>query len=497
VVGVVRRETTRERIKERLRLLQVYETFLRYGTDATFDRGALGDFRRWMQTWLYRPSHPVERLPIPVKVRLLLQELGPTYVKFGQIVSSRADAVPQDWERELSRLQSEVSPFPYDDVRELVESELGAPPERLYAEFDRVPLAAASLGQVHRATLEDGREVVVKVQRPRIESKVRSDLRILAQAARTMERRAAWARDMGAQQIIAEFGDTLLLELDYTIEAYNARRLAANLADIEGVHIPEIVRPLSSRRVITMEFISGVPATHRDEIVAAGLNPVAIADAAVRASIKMLLIDGFFHADPHPGNVIVSLDTGVLTFVDTGMVGTLTLRQRINLINLLSTAGERDPLSLAQALRGLSEPLNGGPPDAAGFDRDFVQAEAPLMDVAEGERLQFAKIMGSAVDLLREHGMRPDPQLSLAMKAMTQAEEFTKVLYPPGFSAAFVEKATEMTRDLVEEAVTKDAVVDYARKQAIFAARQAAQNLPSLQEVAGMWLRQFGAGKFR
>jgi ubiquinone biosynthesis protein len=179
------------------------------------------------------------------------------------------------------------------------------------------------------------------------------------------------------------------------------------------------------------------------------------------------------------------------------MVGTLTLRQRFALVNLLETAGERDPLALAQALRGLSEPLNGTPPDPQAFDQDFVEAEAPLLDVEEGERLQLARLMGDAVDLLHEHGLRPDPQLSVALKAMMQAEEFTKVLYPPGSSAAFVEKATQMSRELVEQAVTKDAVAGFARKQASIALRQAAQNLPSLQDVGQMWLRQLGAGKFQ
>ena len=496
----MRRQTQREKLRERARTLQIYEVFMRYGTDAAFGRGALGDFRRWMQNRLYRPPVRVEWLPTPVKVRLALQELGPTYVKFGQIVSSRASSMPLEWEQELAKLQSQVAPFPPEEAREVIESELGAPPEQLYDSFSPTPLAAASLAQVHRATLEDGREVVVKVQRPRIENKVTSDLQILRRAAHTMERRSASARDIGLEQVVTEFGGTLLLELDYTIEAYNARRLAQNLASVEGVHIPEIVRPLSSRRVITMEFIDGVSATHRDEIVAAGLDPVAIADAAVRASIKMLLIDGFFHADPHPGNVVVSLDTGVLTFLDTGMVGTLTLKQRFNLINLLTTAGQRDPVALAQALRSISEPVetsrDAPAVDARAFDRDFEQRITPLMDVEEGQKLEFARIMSTALDLLREHGLRPDPELSLAMKAMTQAEEFTRVLYPPGTSATFVEKATAMTRELVEEAVTKDAVVGYARKEAMFAARQAAQNLPSVQEIAGMWIKQLRSGKF-
>jgi len=137
----MRRQTQREKLRERGRTLQIYEVFMRYGTDAAFDRGSLGDFRRWMQTWLYRPAQPVERLPTPVKVRLALQELGPTYVKFGQIVSSRASSMPQAWEEELAKLQSQVAPFSPDEAREVIESELGAPPEQLYASFSPTPLA--------------------------------------------------------------------------------------------------------------------------------------------------------------------------------------------------------------------------------------------------------------------------------------------------------------------------------------------------------------------
>jgi ubiquinone biosynthesis protein len=483
-------------VAERLRLLGVYEILLRYGSDALFDRGTVGDVRRATQTWLYRPEAPLERLPTPRKLRLLLQDLGPTYVKFGQIVSSRADALPSAWEDELAKLQSDVRPFSADEARAVIVSELHAPPEELYAYFDPTPLAAASLGQVHRAALGDGREVVVKVQRPGIEEKVRSDLRILGQAASTLERRLSWARELGLAGVVSEFGATLLLELDYTIEAYNARRLARNLAGLDDVRIPEVIRGLSTSRVLTMEYIEGVRATDVPAIVAAGLDPVAIGDAAVRASIKMMLIDGFFHADPHPGNVVVSLDDGVVTFLDTGMVGALTLRQRFALVNLLMTASQRDAGELARALRALSEPIDGAVVDGAGFDRDFERAVGPLMDVEEGEVIQFAKLLGRAVDLLREHHLRPAPQLSLAMKAMMQAEEFAVVLYPSGSSSSFVEKATSMTETLLAKALTRDVVIDYARREALSAVRAAAQEIPSPQEIAGSWLRQLRSGRF-
>jgi ubiquinone biosynthesis protein len=345
----VSRPTYRERVDERLRLLQLYEVFVRYGSDAIFDRGLVGDVRRTLQGWFYGTR--VDPLTAPEKMRLMLQELGPTYVKLGQIVASRADTLPAEWEAELAKLQSHVRPFPVDEARAIIESELGAPPEKLYDYFDPTPLAAASLAQVHRAGLVDAGPVIVKVQRPNIESRVRADLLVLERAARLAERRSVTAAESGILAVIEEFGAALLLELDYRVEAYNARRLARNLEGLPGVGVPGVIRELSTRRVLTAEFIHGVEANHRDAIVAAGLDPVEIADNGVRAAIKMILVDGFFHADPHPGNVLVDLDTGALTFIDTGMVGELGLRQRLHLVGLLYTTTKNDPRALAQSLR--------------------------------------------------------------------------------------------------------------------------------------------------
>ena len=297
------RPTYRERVDERLRLMQVYEVFVRYGAEAAFDRGLVGDTRRWLQSRLWGVD--VEPLAAPVKARLMLQELGPTYVKLGQIISSRAQALPLAWEEELARLQSDVKPFPGEQAMELIEAELGAPVSELYETFDPRPLAAASLGQVHRAALHGGREVVVKVQRPNIEPRVKADLRILSSAAGVTERRNAWARDSALQRVVQEFGGTLMLELDYRLEAYNARRLSRILEPLDGVRVPEVFPERSGKRVLTMEFVRGVEANRRQEIIDAGLDPIAIADNAVRAAIQMVLIEGFFHADPHPGNVMV------------------------------------------------------------------------------------------------------------------------------------------------------------------------------------------------
>ena len=486
------RPALRERLNERLRMMQIYEVFLRYGSDAAFDRGFAGDVRRGLQGFFYGVD--VEPLTAPEKVRLLLQELGPTYVKLGQIVSSRADTLPAEWESELARLQSDVRPFPAEQAREVIAAELGAPPEELYESFDPKPLAAASLGQVHRATLVGGRPVIVKVQRPNIEPRVRADLLILTRAARLAERRSATARESGAHEIIEEFGAALLLELDYRLEAYNARRLARNLEPLPGVAVPEVIRELSRQRVLTAEFVNGVEANDRDAIIAAGLDPEEIADNAVRGAIKMILLDGFFHADPHPGNVLVNLDTGVLTFIDTGMVGELGLRQRLHLVGLLYTSTKNDPLALAQSLRSLSKPFRAT--DARAFDAEFARRIGPLMDVPEGEKLDLAGIISTSMDLLRDAGYRPDPQLSLAMKALTQSAEFMKILYPPGHSGEFSTKAVEMTRELAADSLTEERVSAFAKKQGLYAAREALQQLPTLQEATNMWLRQYRAGRF-
>jgi ubiquinone biosynthesis protein len=484
--------SVRERIDERLRLMQIYDVFMRYGSDAMFNRGLVGNVRRALQGWFY--SEHVDPLTMPQRARLMLEELGPTYVKLGQIVSSRADTLPTDWEDELARLQSHVRPFPVQQAREVIAGELGAPPEELFESFDPKPLAAASLAQAHRATLVGGRPVIVKVQRPNITSQVESDLLILENAAQFAERRSTVARESGAREIIQEFGGALVLELDYRLEAYNARRLARNLAPLTGVAVPGVIRELSGQRVLTMEFVDGVEANDRDAIIAAGLDPDQIADNAVRAAIKMILVDGFFHADPHPGNVLVNLDTGVLTFIDAGMVGELSLRQRLNLVGLLYTSTKNDPRALAQSLRALSEPFRETDPKA--FDETFSRHVGPLMDVPEGEKLDLAGIMSTSMDVLRDAGYRPDPQLSLAMKAMTQSAEFMKVLYPPGHAGEFSAKAIEMTRDLVLDGVTEERVSDFAKKQATYAAREALQQLPSLPEATSMWLRQARKGRF-
>ena len=265
----------------------------------------------------------------------MLQQLGPTYVKVGQMVSSRADVLPAAWRTELDKLQNTVPPFPYEQVEAIVRSELGAPPDALFASFDHEPLGAASLAQVHRATLPDGSEVVVKVQRPNVQAMVRADLGNMEDLARQAERRVTTARTMNLAAMIHEFGQGVLTELDYRIEAYHALRLAEVVEGIEGIHVPRVYLDRSSGRVITMEFVRGVKATNVAALDAAGVDRDLVARRFLRAIIKQVLVDGFFHGDPHPGNIVIDPETGALTFLDLGLMGELDSNRRLQLLGLM------------------------------------------------------------------------------------------------------------------------------------------------------------------
>jgi ubiquinone biosynthesis protein len=493
-LGVLRFSATAE---ERLRLLRVRQMLQVHAIDALFDgEGPIARFRRRSQTWLWRPDVPLVRVPPPVRFRLLLEDLGPTYVKIGQIISSRARTLPAEWEEELERLQSDVGGFPYEQARARVIAELGAPPEDLYAEFDPTPLAAASLAQVHRATLHDGREVAVKIQRPGIHAQLRSDVRILVRMSQAMERRVRRAEDMDLSGIVLEFGTTLLRELDYKIEAYNARRLTQVLDSVEGIRVPEVVYDLSSSGVLTLEFIRGVKSTDAAAIDAAGLDREQLADRVVSAAVKMLMIDGFFHGDPHPGNVFVDLDNGDIVMLDTGMVGELTFQQRIKLGSLLLTVRNRDVVGLAQTLKSLSTPYRET--NDARYYKDFERTLTPYLDPPPGQKVEVvAKVLPLGLDILQQAGYRFDSQLTLAMKAMAQAEAITGALVPSWTGAEFMNRSFDALKKQVPDALSSDLVKDAVVRQTSYVLREVIEQLPSIQDGALKWLTNLKQGGFK
>lgn len=476
--------------RENLRLQQVYNVMLRYGLDMAFTRlGVLGSLRQRMQRWLWNLPDDLEIPSLPAKVRLMLEDLGPTYVKVGQIVSSQASVIPSDWVVELEKLQSDVPPFPEEQVRATILKELKAQPEDLFASFNLQPLAAASTAQVHRAVLPDGTEVVVKIQRPNIHDQMKADVGIMRNATRVLSSRIRELRAFDLTGMVDEFGSNAIRELNYVGEAYNAMRLAKNMATCPGVHVCTMYPAYSTSRVLTMEFVRGVKINDVTAIDAAGIDRETLATNTLRAMVKQLMIDGFFHADPHPGNILVDVRTGNVTFIDTGMVGEIDVQQRVNLIQLLASLQAQDVDGAAAVLKNLSVPFQG-PIDEKEYYKDFQRSLGPYM--VGGASLDFGQSLSTAMDVLRRNGLRMDPNLTLTIKALMQVQAIGDLIFPEG---SLVVKGVEIAREEAMKLVTADKITGMANKAASTLLREVSGNLPTLSGAATSWLNQFRKGR--
>jgi ubiquinone biosynthesis protein len=484
------RRTSIDKIRESLRLQQVYNTFLRYGWDILFDRApVLGEWRHTLQSWAWDLPPSDEPVSNPVRMRMMLEELGPTYVKVGQIVSSQASQIPPEWAVELDKLQSSVPPFSSDEVREIIIEELKAPPEELFATFSTEPLAAASTAQVHRATLCDGTQVVVKVQRPNIRPQMKADIGIMQNAARVITARSEEVRALDLVGMLDQFGNGALNELDYTGEAYNAMRLAKNMETVPGVHITTVYPQFSTSKVLTMEFIQGVKISNLPAMQKAGLDLVEVGRNAFRGIIKQVLIDGFFHADPHPGNILVSLDTGTVNFLDCGMIGELEISERANIAQLMLAVQQGDVSSMAQIMRDLSQPFVEHVDERA-YTKDFERRVGRYIYAGAG--ISFAQSVNVAFDILRQHGLRINPNLTLAIKSLMQAEAFTSLLDPEG---NVVSEGVAMVKDMLLTPATLDMALEEVKKQLTITAREAVKRIPSISTATLGWLDQYQKGR--
>lgn len=331
----------RRRYQHVRRYREITQVLLKHGLGHLVEVLDLARFLSWPRRLLHRERPEGVPMTGPQRLLAAIEELGPTFIKLGQILSTRPDLVPPDYLAALSLLQDTVPPVPFADVREMVASELGAAPEEVYVSFDPTPVASASLGQVHRASLPDGERVVVKVQRPGIQAVINTDLEILFDLARLAQERTSLGENADLEEIAEDFAFTLRNELDYRREGRNADRFRHNFADEPTLYIPQVYWDYTTRRVLTLEEISGIKINDVAAMDAAGIDRKQVALNAAQIILKEVFEDGFFHADPHPGNFFV-MPGEVIGAMDFGMVGRLDRRLRDDLLRLFIVAVRLD-----------------------------------------------------------------------------------------------------------------------------------------------------------
>ncbi|MDI1430671.1 ABC1 kinase family protein [Polyangium sorediatum] len=370
------------------------------------------------------------RISLPERVRLVCMDLGPSFVKLGQIASTRPDVLPNDWILELKKLQDEVNPLPWSDIKGAVEASLGAPIEDVYEGFEEKPLAAASIGQVHRAVLKhaDGpQEVVVKVQRPGVRTTVARDLELLHALAKLIERTIPESALYQPSALVDQFDRAITSELDFALEAEHAEKFARNFAGHPHARFPRVYREASSKTVLTLELLPGGKVY--DEIRHHGHKGPAIAQAAVGIVVKMIFEDGFFHADPHPGNILISgdPDSPTIGLIDLGMVGRLSPEMRDKTLDLMIAAVRQDHLGVADALYAIGTPTKK-------IDMRAYRAEVSLLaEKYVGRPLKEIDVAAMISDLMRgaaKYGIEIPPDFLLVGKAIMTIEGVGKEIDP-------------------------------------------------------------------
>jgi ubiquinone biosynthesis protein len=371
-----------------------------------------------------------------------LERLGPTYVKLGQLLATRVDLLPPPYTESLARLQDDVEPFGFDTVEEVVSAELGVRLSKAFRSFDPEPVASASLSQVHRGELRDGREVAVKVQRPGIREVIRDDLDALRELAEFLDDHSDRAHRYRLGDILEQFRRSLILELDFRNEARNLETLGENLASEEGIVVPQPVMDYTTSRVLTMELIRGTKVTALSPVALLEIDREGLGETLFRAYLHQILIDGFFHADPHPGNVFITDDRRI-ALLDLGQTATLTPGTRDELTKLLLAVAEGRADEAATLLVDL-----GDAEDRAEITA-FKDAVGELVLRSQGRttgEIALGAIVLQLVRLAGEHGIRPPPELTMLGKTLINLDEVGRALDPElDPNAAIRRHALELT----------------------------------------------------
>lgn len=410
-------------VRDLERLRQIVAVLTRHGFGEVLQRIGLGSLGPKNE------DGGTARLSRAERIRHVLTDLGPSAVKLGQIVSTRPDLIPEDIIVELKKLQDNVPPVPFAELKQEIEEALGATIADVYESLDETPLASASIGQVHRARLKTPNgpvEVVVKIQRPHIDDIIERDIDLLYMLARAIESSVPEAKLYSPVKLVAEFERAITAELDFNLEADNAVRFARNFEGDRLVKFPDVYKDASSKRVLTIEYLPGLKIY---DAVAQGYSAENIAKNAVRVIVKQIFEDGFFHADPHPGNVLIFGDKAEPTFglIDLGLVGRLTPQMRDRVIDLMVAVAREDRRAVADALYAIGRPTKK-------IDREAFEAEvSTLADKYLGKKLaeiEVAALFRDLVDAAVKYEIEVPPDFLMVGKTIMTVEGVGKEIYP-------------------------------------------------------------------
>ena len=417
---------TLQAMRDLPRLHEITVVLIRHGFgDLVRRAGVAGVLERAGQVLHWGARAQAEQLTLPQRARLALAELGPTFVKLGQVLATRVDLFPPEWISEFERLQSDVPPAPFDLMLREMEKALGRSPLELFQDIEAIPLGSASIAQVHGARLADGTRVVLKVMRPGIRPKVEADLRILGYLAGMLESEVAEARRFQPSQMVAELGRSLRRELDLALEARAQERFAHNFAADPGIVIPRIFWDYTRQGMNVQERVDGVPGNDLPAVDAAGLDRPVLARRGADAVLKMILVDGYFHADPHPGNVFY-LPGNRIAMIDFGMAGRLTERRRREIVDMLWALARRDERGIVEVLL---EWVPDGEVDEGRLATDVADMILDYERVALKD-VRIAAVLQDIAGIMRRHAIVLPADLALLFKALVTLEGLGRQLDP-------------------------------------------------------------------
>ena len=406
---------------------RILRVLFKYGFNDLVDRLHIDQYlESGLQMINRKPREQIARLSRPERLRLVFEELGPTFIKLGQLLSTRPDLIPADYLDELARLQDEVPAFSLAEVHAIFREELGRSPDEVFHYFDAEPLAAASIGQVHRARLDSGAEVVVKVQRPDIENVIAVDLEILAHLAGLMEQYLEEVQGHRPTAIVQEFARSLSREIDFAVELANVQRFARQFKNNTAIHVPLVYPELSTPRVLVMEYVLGIKASMAGQLREQGYDLPLIAERGATLVMEQIFVHGFFHADPHPGNLFI-LPDNVVCFIDFGQMGRLSRKDREDFTDLVLDLVAGDERTVVEGVLKVTVQL--GEVDRESLARDLGGLVDLYLYRPLGE-LEAGRILQDLLDLVTRHKLTFKPAFYQMMKALSTVEGVGLMLDP-------------------------------------------------------------------